>query len=168
MKAYNITTNLLQAHPDLKGIMCANDVMALAAVEAIEAAGKKGQVIVVGIDLIPQGKEAIDQGRLTGSVAFSPFVIGELCTRAAIAAVMGKRFLMISMSPVSWPPRIIFTYYPTGNDRHFLEGGSIPPSKKDEDMGIIYGKPPGQNGKYLQAFWRKGRFKTGSHGVERR
>lgn len=91
MKAYNVTTNLLQAHPDLKGIMCANDVMALAAVEAIEAAGKKGQVTVVGIDLIPQGKEAIAQGRLAGSVAFSPFVIGELCTRAAIAATMGKK-----------------------------------------------------------------------------
>lgn len=90
MKAYNVTTNLLQAHPDLKGIMCANDVMALAAVEAIEASGKKG-IMVVGIDLIPQAKEAIAQKKLAGSVAFSPFVIGELCTRAAIAAVMGRK-----------------------------------------------------------------------------
>lgn len=89
-KAYNITTNLLQAHPDLKGIMCANDTMALAAVEAIEAAGKEGQVMVVGIDLIPQGKEAIKAGRLAGSVAFSPFVIGELCARTAIAVIQGK------------------------------------------------------------------------------
>jgi len=90
-KAYNITTNLLQANPDLKGIMAANDDMALAAVEAIEAAGKKGQVTVVGIDLIPQAKDAIAEGRLGGSVAFSPFVIGEMCTRAAIAAAAGKK-----------------------------------------------------------------------------
>lgn len=90
-KAYNITTNLLQANPDLKGIMCANDVMALAAVEAIEAAGKKGQVTVVGIDLIPEGKEAIAKGRLAGSVAFSPFIIGEMCARASIAAAAGKK-----------------------------------------------------------------------------
>jgi D-allose transport system substrate-binding protein len=89
-KAYNITANLLQAHPDLKGIMCANDVMALAAVEAIEAAGKAGKVMVVGIDLIDQGKEAIRDGRLAGSVAFSPFVIGEICARTAIAAYQGK------------------------------------------------------------------------------
>ena len=88
-KAYSITTNLLQAHPNLKGIMCANDTMALAAVEAIEAAGKEGEVMVVGIDLIPQGKEAIKAGRLAGSVAFSPFVIGELCARTAIAAAQG-------------------------------------------------------------------------------
>ena len=88
-KAYTVATNLLQAHPDLKGIMCANDIMALAAVEAIEAAGKAGQVVVVGIDLISEGKEAIAQGRLAGSVAFSPFVIGEVCARSAIAAAQG-------------------------------------------------------------------------------
>jgi D-allose transport system substrate-binding protein len=90
-KAYNITTNLLQAHPDLKGIICANDIMALAAVEAVEAAGKKGQVMIVGIDLISQAKEAISEGRLAGSVAFSPFIIGELCARVAIAARAGKK-----------------------------------------------------------------------------
>lgn len=91
MKAYNITTNLLQVHPDLKGIMCANDVMALAAVEAIEAAGKKGQVMVVGIDLIPQAREAIVQKRLSGSVAQSAFIIGEVFARTALAAVLGKK-----------------------------------------------------------------------------
>ena len=90
-KAYNVTTNILQANPDLKGIMAANDDMALAAIEAIEAAGKKGQVTVVGIDLISQAKEAIAQGRLAGSVAFSPFIIGEMCTRAAVAAYEGKK-----------------------------------------------------------------------------
>ncbi len=90
-KAYNITSNLLQAHPDLKGIMCSNDVMALAAVEAIKAARKTGKIIVVGIDLIPQAKEAIEKGQLAGSVAFSPFLIGELFTRVAVAAYEGKK-----------------------------------------------------------------------------
>jgi len=90
-KAYDVTTGLLQAHPDLKGIMCANDVMALAAVEAIDRAGKTGQVMVGGIDLIGQAREAITEGRLACSVAFSPFVIGELVTRTAIAASMGKK-----------------------------------------------------------------------------
>ena len=90
-KAYDITTNLLQAHPDLKGIMCANDVMALAAVSAIEEKGKKGQVIVVGIDFIAQAKDAIIEGSLAGSVAQAPFIIGELCARAAVKAAAGER-----------------------------------------------------------------------------
>lgn len=89
-KAFDVTSNLLQAHPDLKGIMCANDIMALAALEAIDAGGKTGQILVGGIDLIGQAKEAIASGRLACSVAFSPFVIGEIVTRTAIAASQGK------------------------------------------------------------------------------
>ena len=89
-KAYNVTLALLQAHPDLKGIMCANDIMALAALEAIDTAGKTGQVMVGGIDLIGQARESIAEGRLACSVAFSPFVIGEIAARTAIAASMGK------------------------------------------------------------------------------
>ncbi|MDD9301340.1 MAG: substrate-binding domain-containing protein [Desulfobacter sp.] len=89
-KAYDITTNLLQAHPDLKGIMCANDVMALAAVAAIEEKGKKGEVMVVGIDFIAQAKDAILDGSLAGSVAQTPFIIGELCSRAAVKAAAGE------------------------------------------------------------------------------
>ncbi len=90
MKAYSTATNLVQAHPDLKGIFCANDVMALAAVEAVEAAGKQGQVAVTGIDLIPQARDAIKEGRLAASVAQSPFLVGEMCARAAILAALGK------------------------------------------------------------------------------
>lgn len=90
MKAFSVASNMLQAHPDLKGIFCANDVMALAAVEAVEAAGKQGQVAVTGIDFISQAKEAIKAGRLAASVAQSPFLVGEMCGRAAILAASGK------------------------------------------------------------------------------
>jgi ABC-type sugar transport system substrate-binding protein len=100
-KAYDITTNLLQAHPDLKGILCANDVMALAAVSAIEEKGKKGQVMVVGIDFIAQAKDAIIDGSLAGSVAQAPFIIGELCSRAAIKAAAGQTIpKQLYISPV--------------------------------------------------------------------
>ena len=89
-KAFTVATNLIQAHPDLKGLICANDVMALAAIEAFKAAGKQGQVMVVGIDLIPQAKESIAAGELAASVAFSPWVIGEMMTRAAVAVIKGR------------------------------------------------------------------------------
>ncbi|MFH1156068.1 MAG: substrate-binding domain-containing protein [Pseudomonadota bacterium] len=89
-KAYDITINLLQAHPDIKGIMCANDVMALSAVSAIEEKGKEGQIIVVGIDFIAQAKDAIINGSLAGSVAQAPFMIGELCARAAVKVAAGE------------------------------------------------------------------------------
>ena len=39
-KAYDTTKDILTAHPDLKGIFACNDVMALAAVEALAAEGR--------------------------------------------------------------------------------------------------------------------------------
>lgn len=69
-QAYNIATNLIKAHPDLRGIYCANDVMALAAVDALEVAGVK-DVAVYGTDFIPEAAEAIKAGRMAGSTTFS-------------------------------------------------------------------------------------------------
>lgn len=50
--ASNVAAALLNEHPDLKAILCANDSMALGAVSAIQAAGKSGKVLVVGFDNI--------------------------------------------------------------------------------------------------------------------
>lgn len=69
--AYNITTNLLQANPDLKGIFCCNDVMALAAADALEAAGKREGRIIFGVDFTDEAKAAISTGKLDGSIAYS-------------------------------------------------------------------------------------------------
>lgn len=70
-KAYDITTNLLKAHPDISAIYCANDVMALAAADALEVAGRKDKVLVFGTDFIPEAREAIKKGKLDGSTTFS-------------------------------------------------------------------------------------------------
>lgn len=87
--ALNITTNLIQAHPDLRGIYCANDTMALAAVEALKAVGKKSQVIVVGVDFIPEAKASMEAGELDATVAQSPYLFGYVGAVAAIK-VLGK------------------------------------------------------------------------------
>ncbi len=86
-KALDATTNILQANPDLAGIYCANDVMALAAYEAVAAAGKEGQVIIVGTDFIEEAKEAIKDGRLAASVAFSPYMEGMISAYFALMAI---------------------------------------------------------------------------------
>lgn len=75
--AYDLTSNLIQANPDLKGIFCANDVMALGAVEALKAANKKDQVVVVGVDFIEEAKESVAKGELDATVAMSPYLFGK-------------------------------------------------------------------------------------------
>lgn len=73
-RAYEITTDLIQANPDLKGIFACNDVMALAAVEALETAGKNDQVVVYGVDFTGEAQESIVAGGLDGSITYSPSV----------------------------------------------------------------------------------------------
>jgi ribose transport system substrate-binding protein len=51
-KANQIAAALLAEHAELKAFLCANDSMALGAVAALRAAGKLGQVHVVGFDNI--------------------------------------------------------------------------------------------------------------------
>jgi len=74
--ALNVTSNLIQANPDLNVIFCANDTMALAAVEALKAVGKKKQVMVIGCDFIEEAKESIIKGELDATLAMSPYLYG--------------------------------------------------------------------------------------------
>ena len=46
----SVFTNILQANPDIKGVFCANDAMSFGVIQAIEAAGKTGQIVVASID----------------------------------------------------------------------------------------------------------------------
>src|SRR3984893_6539769 len=52
-EANTVFSNQLTAHPDIQGVMAANDSMALGVVKAIDAAGKSGKIKVVGFDNIP-------------------------------------------------------------------------------------------------------------------
>ncbi len=55
---------MLNAHPNLKAILAANDSMALGALAAVKAANKSDQVLVVGFDNISAARQAIDEGKM--------------------------------------------------------------------------------------------------------
>jgi ribose transport system substrate-binding protein len=63
-QANTIAASMLNAHPDLKAILAANDSMALGAMAAIKAANKTDTVQVVGLDNISAAQEAIRQGKM--------------------------------------------------------------------------------------------------------
>lgn len=46
----SVFTNILQANPNIKGVFCANDAMSFGVIQAIEAAGKTGEIVVASID----------------------------------------------------------------------------------------------------------------------
>ena len=64
LRAMNIAADTLTRTPDLNVIFAANDVMALGAVEAVRGTGKQGQVMIVGVDGIPDARKAISEGHI--------------------------------------------------------------------------------------------------------
>ena len=61
---YKAAEDSLQAHPDLRGVFAINDPAALGARAALEKAGKADQVLIVGFDGQPEGKQAIKDGKI--------------------------------------------------------------------------------------------------------
>lgn len=88
-QGFNVAQNMLQAHPNLNAIFAANDMMALGAIEAISAAGKSKQILVVGFDATDDAREAIGAGRMLGSVAQYPAAMGSVGVEKALEAVRG-------------------------------------------------------------------------------
>lgn len=89
-KAANITNDTLTANPDLIGIFCANDTMALGAVESVYAAGKGGEIVVIGVDGNSDAVKSIKAGRLTASVAQLPYLVGKQAVEKAKALLAGE------------------------------------------------------------------------------
>ncbi|MCC9608646.1 sugar ABC transporter substrate-binding protein [Blastopirellula sp. JC732] len=63
-KANTIAASMLSEHPETKAILAANDSMALGAVAAVKAAGRSGDVLIIGFDNISAVQEAIREGKI--------------------------------------------------------------------------------------------------------
>lgn len=66
-EAFAKTESILQANPSIKGIISGNDTMAMGAMAALEAAGRK-DVIVVGFDGSNDVRDAIKAGKIAATV----------------------------------------------------------------------------------------------------
>lgn len=61
---YKAMEDALQAFPDLRGVFAINDPAALGARAALEKAGKTEQIVIVGFDGQPEGRQAIRDGKI--------------------------------------------------------------------------------------------------------
>ncbi|MEF2074516.1 D-ribose ABC transporter substrate-binding protein [Consotaella aegiceratis] len=66
-EAYQKMETILQAHPDIKGVISGNDTMAMGAWAALKAAGKE-DVIVVGFDGSNDVRDSIMEGGIKATV----------------------------------------------------------------------------------------------------
>lgn len=86
----NVMANILQANPDLTGVFCANDMMAFGAIQAIESAGKTGQVAVAAYDALDQAKKYIKDGKMISTVDQRPDDMGYYGVKFAVDMINKK------------------------------------------------------------------------------
>ena len=85
----NVFQNMLQSHPEIDALFASNDEMALGAIQAIREEGREGEIIVVGFDATDDGLDAVEGGRMEGSVAQLPALMGRLAVQKAISLLEG-------------------------------------------------------------------------------
>jgi PAS domain S-box-containing protein len=80
----------LAAHPDICGVIAANDPMALGAIDALGEVGRAGSVVVVGVDGDPDALLALEAGQLAATVRRSPYQMGRTAMEMAVAVGRGE------------------------------------------------------------------------------
>jgi erythritol transport system substrate-binding protein len=74
--------SILQAHPDIKGVIAGNDTMAMGASAALQAAGK-GNIIVVGFDGSNDVRDAIKARKIEATVLQPAYQIAQMAVEQA-------------------------------------------------------------------------------------
>lgn len=88
-KARGLAQKIMSLEPELKAFFCANDTMALGVADALGQTKGESRVLVVGVDLIEETRQAILEGRVTASVFFSPAQVAEVVLGTAINLLGG-------------------------------------------------------------------------------
>jgi ribose transport system substrate-binding protein len=88
-QGYNVFQNILQANPNIGFVFASNDNMGLGAVRAIKAAGRK-DIQVLGYDAISAALEAVEEGKMAGTVAQFPAEMGIQGVQAALKIINGE------------------------------------------------------------------------------
>ncbi|WP_282004037.1 ribose ABC transporter substrate-binding protein RbsB, partial [Veillonella denticariosi] len=87
-KGLNVTTNMLQANPDVQAIFAHNDEMALGAIQAAKSAGKT--IFIVGFDGTADADKAVQDGTLAATIAQQPDQMGKIAIDTAQKVIKGE------------------------------------------------------------------------------
>ncbi|MFN8492834.1 MAG: sugar ABC transporter substrate-binding protein [Caldilineaceae bacterium] len=91
--------NWLSTGDQIDAVASNNDEMAIGAIQAIDAAGKTGKIIVGGVDASPDALAEMDKGRLNVTVFQNAKGQGEGGIKAAISLAKGEKIEQITWIP---------------------------------------------------------------------
>jgi ABC-type sugar transport system substrate-binding protein len=90
-KAMEVMESILQAHPNIDGVFCGNDGMALGAYQALLAAGKADKVKVFGFDGAEDVITSIGENKVAATGMQFPKVMAETAAQYADEYIKGRR-----------------------------------------------------------------------------
>jgi len=90
-KGMEVMESILQAHPDIKGVFCGNDSMAMGAYQALVAAGKDKDVKVFGFDGADDVVKSIAEGKIVATGMQFPKKMAQQSAEFADEYIKGKR-----------------------------------------------------------------------------
>lgn len=85
------TQDIVQANPDLKGVFAINDPSALGAYAALTEANMQDDVVIIGFDGQPQGKEAILEGKIYADPIQFPDQMGVMIVEKIMSYFDGEK-----------------------------------------------------------------------------
>ena len=95
-----VMENILQANPEIDAVFAHNDNMALGAMEAVSAAGRSDEMIIVGFDAIDDAVEAVEEGELAATIAQKPYLMGEMAVETAQKVANGEEVSEFTSVPL--------------------------------------------------------------------
>ncbi|MBT6151967.1 MAG: sugar ABC transporter substrate-binding protein [Chloroflexi bacterium] len=90
-EAYELTQDIFQDHPEIGAFFCANDMMALGAINYLQEADR-GDVLVAAYDALEEAKQAIREGTLQVTIDQQAAYQGYLGVEYAVRTLNGESF----------------------------------------------------------------------------
>ncbi len=89
-KAYSLTTQMLEEHPDMDMIIATNEYGAVGSARAVQDMGMTGKVKMAGFDNSVEEIQLLEAGVFEGIIIQKPFNMGYLGVEQAIRVLEGK------------------------------------------------------------------------------
>ena len=89
-KSYNHVSSALVANPDIKAVWCADDTMAIGALEALRSRDKAGEILVSGVAGTEEIVNAIKNGEAAATAGIDAYWQGGIGLAIALAAKNGE------------------------------------------------------------------------------
>lgn len=89
-QAVGAMEDILQTNPHVGAVFCANDQMALGALQSLDARKATGRIKLVGFDGAIEATQQIIAGKMFATIAQDPFGMAQIAVQEAVAKVRGR------------------------------------------------------------------------------